>query len=307
MSKYIINVPVATIWTSYDSPRSIDQKAVSNPTDIKGWLSSLNYETRLELCNANLIQSQLLYGQELLMLDEKEEYYHIIALTQSSSKDERGYPGWIPKNQVAEVENWDITNGAIVIVQNNISTLSSKDGVPITELSFQTILPFLESKENVVMVKLPNGEVGQLKRGDVTVIDSWNDVTKGSGEDIVSSGEKFLDLPYLWGGMSGFGMDCSGFSYTMCKANGYIIPRDATDQAKEGKEIAIHSIKPGDLLFFAYEEGKGKIHHVGIYYGEDKLLHSPKTGRDIEILPMKDTIYEKELCVARRYWLKDGE
>ena len=63
----------------------------------------------------------------------------------------------------------------------------------------------------------------------------------------------------------------------MCKANGYIIPRDAHDQAEAGKRIALNEMEPGDLLFFAYEEGKGSIHHVGIYYGEGKLIHSPNT------------------------------
>lgn len=104
--------------------------------------------------------------------------------------------------------------------------------------------------------------------------------------------------------MSSFGFDCSGFSYTMCKANGYIIPRDAHDQAASGEKVELHQLEPGDLLFFAYEEGKGSLHHVGIYYGDGKLLHSPNTGKTIEILEMAGTIYEKELCAARRYFQK---
>ncbi len=59
-------------------------------------------------------------------------------------------------------------------------------------------------------------------------------------------------------------------------------------------------MKAGDLLFFAYEEGKGAIHHVGLYVGGGKMLHSPKTGKSIEILTLKETIYEKELCAVRR-------
>lgn len=307
MSKFVINVPVATIWTSYDSARKLDEKAISNPTDIRSWLDSLNFETRLELCDANLIQSQLLFGQEVLVIEEKEDYYHIIALTQGSSKDDRGYPGWVPKCQITEVTDWKLTDGAVAVVTSNLATLYSLDEKEILELSFQTILPVVEEGEETVKVQLPDGGLGVLKAEDISRYDGTPSIPKGSGADIVRTGVRFLDLPYLWGGMSGYGMDCSGFSYTMCKANGYIIPRDAHDQAKEGEEVELESIKPGDLLFFAYEEGKGKLHHVGIYYGEGKLLHSPKTGRDIEILPMKNTIYEKELCAARRYWQKDGE
>lgn len=307
LNKYVINVPVATIWTSYDSPRKLDEKAITNPTDIRSWLDSLNFETRLELCDANLIQSQLLYGQEVLVLEEKEDYYHIIALTQGSSKDNRGYPGWVPKCQITTVDEWKLTDGPLAVVTSNLASLFSTEGEELLELSFQTILPVVEKETAKVKVQLPNGAVGVLKVDDAAVYDSLASIPKRSGADIVRTGERFLDLPYLWGGMSGYGMDCSGFSYTMCKANGYIIPRDAHDQAKEGVEVKLDALEPGDLLFFAYEEGKGKLHHVGIYHGEGKLLHSPKTGRDIEILPMENTIYEKELCAARRYWQKDGE
>ncbi|WP_404428677.1 NlpC/P60 family protein [Sutcliffiella horikoshii] len=307
MSKFVINVPVATIWTSYDSARVLDEKATSNPTDIRSWLDSLNFETRLELCDANLIQSQLLYGQEVLVLEEKEDYYHIIALTQGSSKDDRGYPGWVPKCQITEVEDWKLTNGPVAVVTSNLAPVFSTVEKELLELSFQTILPVVENGKEKVKVQLPDGTLGLLKTADTAVYNGLPFIPKGSGTDIVRSGERFLGLPYLWGGMSGYGMDCSGFSYTMCKANGYIIPRDAHDQAKEGVEVPLNAMEPGDLLFFAYEEGKGKIHHVGIYYGDGKLLHSPKTGRDIEILPMENTIYEKELCAARRYWQKDGE
>lgn len=307
MSKYVINVPVATIWTSYDSARKLDEKAISNPTEIKSWLDSLNFETRLELCDANLIQSQLLYGQEVLVLEEKENYFHIIALTQGSSKDDRGYPGWVPKCQITKVADWKLADSPVAVVTSNLTTLFSTEEKELLELSFQTILPVVGNGKEKVKVQLPDETFGFLKTGDISVYNDISSIPKGSGTDIVQSGEKFLGLPYLWGGMSGYGMDCSGFSYTMCKANGYIIPRDAHDQAKEGEEVPLNAMEPGDLLFFAYEEGKGKIHHVGIYYGDGKLLHSPKTGRDIEILPMENTIYEKELCAARRYWQKDGE
>jgi cell wall-associated NlpC family hydrolase len=168
------------------------------------------------------------------------------------------------------------------------------------ELSFLTALPFLKEQQGKVLVKTPDG-TGFLDSNDVVVSDS---PARGNGQAIVSAGERFLGLPYLWGGMSSFGYDCSGLAYSMCKANGYVIPRDAHDQAAAGKDVHLAEIEPGDLLFFAYEEGKGTIHHVGIYYGDGKLLHSPHTGKTVEILPLEGTIYQRELCAARRYWVK---
>ncbi len=168
------------------------------------------------------------------------------------------------------------------------------------ELSYLTTLPFLMEQEGKVFVKTPDG-TGVLNLEDVVVTDS---PARGNGKAIVAAGEQFLHLPYLWGGMSSYGYDCSGFAYSMCKANGYVIPRDAHDQATAGKEVDLAEIEAGDLLFFAYEEGKGSIHHVGIYYGDGKLLHAPKTGKTIEIIPLEGFIYERELCAARRYWVE---
>ncbi|HLR40215.1 MAG TPA: NlpC/P60 family protein, partial [Virgibacillus sp.] len=59
--------------------------------------------------------------------------------------------------------------------------------------------------------------------------------------------------------------------------------------------------------FFAYEAGKGKLHHVGIYYGNGKMIHAPQTGKGVEVISLKDTVYEKELYAARRYWQEAGE
>lgn len=303
MDRRLVNVAVATVWTSYDSPREIDWDAVTNPVDIPAWLHRLTYETRLGLCNDNLVQSQVLYGQEVIVTEEAKGWAHVIVPEQPSSKNPSGYPGWIPMVQLTQCPGeWNIHDGPVVVVAKPKATLHTNVDM---ELSYQTILPLVWEDDQKVVVKTPDGSQGRFDWKDVMISESLDSRYKGTGLDIVSCGEQFIGLPYLWGGMSSYGYDCSGFSYSMCKANGYIIPRDAHDQAKSGKEVDIASdLQPGDLVFFAHEEGKGKIHHVGIYYGDGKLLHSPNTGKTIEIIPLVGTIYEKELCAARRYWLE---
>lgn len=296
-----VTVAAATIWTDKNSPRELDEKAVSNPADLDGWLNGLTHETRLALCDENRIQTQALFGEEVLILEEEDGYAHVIVPSQASSKDDRGYPGWMPLAQIAAGE--EASTGPIAVVQSKKTMLYSKEKSPLFELSFQTILPVEKEGTEWISVNTPLGTC-LLKAEDVSISGSFEEIPKGDGTDIVKDGERFLGLPYLWGGMSSFGFDCSGFSYTMCKANGYIIPRDAHDQAASGEKVELHQLEPGDLLFFAYEEGKGSLHHVGIYYGEGKLLHSPNTGKTIEILEMAGTIYEKELCAARRYFQK---
>jgi gamma-D-glutamyl-L-lysine dipeptidyl-peptidase len=300
LDKRLVNVPVATVWTSYNSARDLDVAAISNPVDINTWLEGLTFETRLGLCEQNLVQTQLLYGEEVIVIEEKDNWVHVIIPDQPTSKNKNGYPGWVPSSQLAECPlDWNSKEGQVVVVKKPKTLLIDSN----IELSYQTILPLIKEGEGKILVKTPNGK-GLLKSDDVTIFESLANRYKGNGNDIVADGERFLNLPYLWGGMSSYGYDCSGFSYSMCKANGYIIPRDAHDQANAGVEISLEDIKTGDLLFFAYEEGKGRIHHVGIYYGDGKLLHSPNTGKTVEIIPLAGTIYERELCAARRYWVE---
>lgn len=304
MDRRIVNVPVATVWTSYDSARDIDSPAISNPVEINKWLERLTYETRLGLCEQNLVQTQLLYGEEVLVVEEVENWSQVIIPDQPTSKNKTGYPGWVPSSQIIKPSaEWALKEGPVAVVTSPKAQLAKRTDI---ELSFQTILPFLNVEEGQVIVRTPEG-LDSLAIENVEIAESYVERRKGNGNDIVTAGEKFLDLPYLWAGMSSYGYDCSGFSYSMCKANGYLIPRDAHDQANSGKDVELSEIEPGDLLFFAYEEGKGSIHHVGIYYGDGKLLHSPNTGKTIEIIPLAGTIYERELCVSRRYWVETEE
>ncbi|WP_141433244.1 C40 family peptidase [Bacillus sp. 03113] len=299
--KWLVNVSVATIWTSYQSAREMDQAAICYPVRIREWLNALDYENRLALCHQNLVQTQVLYGQEVLVVEEMGEWAKVLVLEQPSSKDEHGYPGWMPKCQLIQLSSWTIDQSPVARIKSNTAILHHLDSDQTLEISFQTVLPLIEDLKDGIKVQTPTG-AGVIKKEDASIFSSLNAIPKGSGENIVSNGEQFLQLPYLWGGVSGFGYDCSGFSYSMCKANGYVIPRDAHEQAVQGEKIQLTEIMPGDLLFFAYEEGKGRIHHVGIYYGNGKMIHAPKTGKAVEIISLAGTDYETELCEARRYW-----
>ncbi|KOO50759.1 C40 family peptidase [Priestia koreensis] len=298
---FVINVPVATIWTSHDSPRELDQQAVSYPANIEGWIKSLSHDQLLDLCNHNLVQTQVLLGQKVEIISEHGEWVEVVIPEQPSSKQERGYPGWMPKRQLSEVDEWNVEQSPLISVIKQTAWLYDEEDQPLLHVSFQTRLPVVEELGTYIRVRIPQG-TARVKKEDITFLHSVNELPRGNGEGIVGAGKAFIGLPYLWGGMSGFGFDCSGFSYTMCKANGIMIARDAHDQAAAGESVPFHQLKPGDLLFFAYEEGKGKLHHVGIYYGNGEMIHAPQTGKGIEVIELKGTIYEKELCHASRYW-----
>lgn len=301
--KWVVDVAVATVWTSPSSPRHVDQAALSNPVGVREWLSQITHEERLQLCSDNLVQSQVLYGQTVIPIEEQGEWMHVVVPDQPSVKDERGYPGWIPKSQLhALAHEYGDFGQPFVSVTSSTAFLYPDKQTKGTEISFQTRLPFIGESDGWCEVLTPSGRGPQFIQTDnVRILRPGDERRNVTGRDIVRSGEQFLGLPYLWGGMSGFGFDCSGFAYTMYRANGITIPRDASDQSQSGKPVEQECLEPGDLLFFAYEKGKGYVHHVGIYYGDGRMLHSPKTGKNIEVISLPNSPYEEEYWGARRY------
>lgn len=96
---------------------------------------------------------------------------------------------------------------------------------------------------------------------------------KSKAESIISTAYLFINAPYLWGGKSPFGIDCSGFTQTTYKLNGYKLPRDASEQVELGTPLSfVEEAEAGDLAFFDNEEGK--IVHVGILLNNEQIIHA---------------------------------
>ncbi len=123
---------------------------------------------------------------------------------------------------------------------------------------------------------MPNFKDGKLKIGDVEY--SFEGHTSDMGikksvEDLKATAYLFLNAPYLWGGRSPFGIDCSGFTQLVYKLNGYQLPRDASQQVELGTPLSfVEEAEPGDLAFF--DNPEGKIIHVGIILEENKIIHA---------------------------------
>ena len=105
--------------------------------------------------------------------------------------------------------------------------------------------------------------------------------SSSKGQAIVNTAMKYLGVPYVWGGTSPGGFDCSGLVQYVCNANGISVSRVAADQRNNGTYVSRENLQPGDLVFFA-RSGQG-IHHVGIYIGNGNMIHAPQTGDVVKI------------------------
>ncbi len=300
-TNWVCAVSVATVWTSPEAPREIDQFGLEHPVQLNKWIEKMRYEELLDLCDGNRVQTQLLYGEPVIVDSIEGDWAKVVCLWQASKKDERGYPGWVPVKQLAEVEQ--STPQQFARVKVGRSQLWTTEKQPLLVLSFNTILPVSGVSEEFTVVQTPHGEA-LLATFNIELVTALDALPKLDGEAIVKLALPFLDLPYFWGGMSSYGYDCSGFSYQMTKAAGYLIPRDASDQAVAGLEVNKDDQSEwqlGDLLFFANDEGTGSVRHVGIYSGNGQMIHSPSTGQSIEIRTLEGTKFVKELCAVRRF------
>ncbi len=113
----------------------------------------------------------------------------------------------------------------------------------------------------------------------------------GNDNSIVKTAKRYLGVSYRYGGSDPGGFDCSGFTMYVYKKNRIQIPRGTNDQYLSGKRIKVRDASPGDLVFFDIN-GKG-ISHVGIYTGEYRFIHSPRTGKTISYADLKNPYWKK--------------
>ncbi len=120
------------------------------------------------------------------------------------------------------------------------------------------------------------------------------------GEALVELAKQYIGTPYVYGGMSPAGFDCSGFVKYCYGLMGVSINRVAADQAQNGYGVSVDQMRPGDILCFSSSAGGSYIGHTGIYVGNGYFIHSPREGYSVEILPLSGTSYGNRIAKVRR-------
>lgn len=296
-----VDVTVASLWTSPSAPRTVDKPALSHPVDLAQWNKNLKRtEVRRDLTGK--IDTQAVYGDQVKVLAVKGSWAKVAVVDQLTPKSKQGYPGWLPTKQLVENDRF----GTLKKEQPRAILTKKKEslhGIEFTKdhgasLSFNVDLPVIAQDVDDVRVALPGGGAAWVDADSVAVFDIDQKQALPSGAELVKTAKQFTGLRYLWAGVSAYGFDCSGFTYSMYRAHGIDIPRDSGDQAKFGTKVSSKHLKKGDLLFFSTP--RGTVHHVGMYIGNGKMIHSPNASKTVYITDWKKWDAGNEFSGARR-------
>ena len=178
-------------------------------------------------------------------------------------------PGMVVGFEREDIEKWHSSEKFIFgELYAEILDASYKSANRIRTAYMGVKLPLISRKGSWIELKLPDNITGWTHGRQFQMQHT------GSREGIVETAHLFLGVPYLWGGRSTAGFDCSGFVQTVFELNGVALPRETVQQINLGKEMGkdYSKARNGDLLFFNNTEGR--VNHIGIYLGEGRFIHS---------------------------------
>jgi cell wall-associated NlpC family hydrolase len=198
--------------------------------------------------------TQILFGETFEVLESAGSWSKIKA-------DYDWYTGWVDTKQITKLDDEEtkkLMDNPVSISQDLIQlVIDGKEMIPVV---LGSTLPFYYGKKFFIGEK------------EFTFDGSVKTITSPDAKGIPENAFMYLNAPYMWGGRSPLGLDCSGFTQMVFKLSGIKLLRDAIEQAGQGKKISFEDAKAGDLAFFKNEDQK--IVHVGIVLDNNRIIHS---------------------------------
>ena len=212
-----------------------------------------NIPLRFEPNDRSEIVSQVLFGEHFIVLEKTKQWAQI-----KLHYDD--YIGWIDIKQFQDIS------------ESEYNQLSSE-----TIILSSDLVEYITTEDNLLMPIPLGASLSFLSHNDINTEGYIFEGMKVSGvkpkSNLLNTAFLYLNAPYLWGGKTPFGIDCSGFTQMVYKLNGYKLYRDASQQAMQGEALSfIEECEPGDLAFFDNEEGN--IIHVGIIMNDNYIIHA---------------------------------
>ncbi|MGV3761157.1 NlpC/P60 family protein [Parapedobacter sp.] len=263
------------------------------------------------------LASQVLLGTMVDLLQRQHGYYRV--------RTPEGYIAWVATSSVTpmtpmEVKQWKSAKKVIVTADFGHSyTKPDHQSLRVSDLVMGNLLTLLDRSGSFYHVQYPDGRLAYVDNKLVRPFDEWLGTRNVTSENVLTIAKSMMGVPYLWGGTSVKGVDCSGFTKTAYFMNGLVIPRDASQQVLVGEPIdilsageldtekALRNLRPADLLFFASGKGRSpdaRITHVALYLGDGEFIHAAGTVRINSMLPHAPNYSDfqsRTLVSARRY------
>ena len=241
------------------------------------------------------VVSQAVLGSHVVMLEARGAWAKVRTPDQ--------YTGWMRTSELRKV-NGPGTLGRVVQVESLFANLYQETDVtahrPVLTIPFESRLEVVAegTGDDAAWLKihLPDGRDAWIQSSDVIA-----DPKPLTIEESIALAKRFLGLPYLWGGRSTYGYDCSGFTQMLVRSRGINMPRDADLQAAwEGMEVVDRkALRAGDLLFFG--AGPDKITHTAMYIGNGEIIHATTNGHPVvHISRLDDQPWTRILVACRR-------
>lgn len=240
-------------------------------------LSVANIRTRPD--HPEEMATQALLGTRVRVLKKDHGWYLI--------QTPDGYIAWAEDDAVEAMNEqqageWTSSKRIIYTADYGFSYTSPDENSPrVSDLVKGNILKLTGIEKGFVSVLYPDGRKAYIPAKSTMDLSEFLGSRKATPEELIENAKCMMGLPYLWGGTSEKGVDCSGFTKTIYYLSGVIIPRDASQQVNEGElvdtEQDFGKLQPGDLLFFgtrATAEKKERITHVAMYIGNGEYIHS---------------------------------
>ncbi len=277
---------------------------------------------RSEARHSAELATQALLGTPLHVLKRQGEWY----LVQTPDN----YISWVDHGGIVSFEEEDFSKWktAPKVIFTRVAGFSyseqNEEAVPVSDLVLGNVLVKTGESGNFYEVQYPDGRQAFVLKKEAADLSDWLAASNPRGESLTSVAFQLMGAPYLWGGTSAKGMDCSGFTKTIYYMNGVVIPRDASQQVHAGVPVDAgdqwDELKVGDLLFFgtpATDDKKERVVHVGMWIGDKKFIHAAGKVRVSSVDPASELYDEpntSRFLRARRYapdfeggisWLKE--
>lgn len=263
---------------------------------------------RSEGKHAAELATQALLGTPLKVLKTNGDFY----LVQTPDH----YLSWVDHGGIKlmgmmDYERWLGSEKLIYMQAYGFVFSDKKREKNVADLVLGSMLKINSQDDEVYFVEFPDGRTGLVDKKEAMLFADWLEKLQPGPELIEKYSRELMGVPYLWGGTSAKGLDCSGFTKTVYFMNGFIIPRDASQQIFAGKivdpDLKFEGLVKGDLLFFgnkATPDKKQKVTHVGIWLGNGEFIHASKQVRVSSVnqgSPLYDKANVDKYLGSRRY------